>query len=113
MFLRSLSLLGALATSQAREAFHESLTLLPLPDGKLSVSFDFTTDFDNSAGFINTLTPPSLLLPLAYNNVSQLTISFVAGKWDQSRSGEIGPIQSEAGGGGGEIRGWLEDGQDR
>lgn len=108
-----LASLAVLGTALAGEAFHESLTLLPLPDGKLSVSFDFTTDFDDSAGFINTLTPPSLLLPLAYNSVSELTISFVAGKWDQLRSGEIGPIQSEAGGGGGEIRGWLKDGDDR
>jgi phosphatidylinositol glycan class T len=97
----------------AREAFHESLTLHPLPDGKLSVSFEFSTEFDNSAGFHNTLTPPSLLLPLAYNNVSELTISFVAGKWDQMRSGECGPLQTEAGGCGGEIRGWLKDGNDR
>jgi hypothetical protein len=94
-----LMLLGC-SQAQARESFHESLTLLPLPNGKLAVSFDFTTEFDM------TLTPPSLLLPLACNNVSELTISFVAGQWNQ------GPIQSEAGGGGGEIRGWLKDGDD-
>lgn len=60
----------------------------------------------------NQLTPPSLLLPLEQNNVSELTISFVAGKWDQTRSGESGPLQVEAGGGGGEVRGWLADGPD-
>jgi phosphatidylinositol glycan class T len=113
MVFRSLALLGLVAAAQARESFHESLTLFPLPDGKLSVSFDFTTDFDDNSGYINSLTPPALLLPLAYNNVSELTISFVAGKWDQLRSGEIGPTQNEAGGGGGEIRGWLKDGDDR
>lgn len=113
MIFRRWTLLGLIAGSRARENFHESLTVLPLPDGKLSVSFDFTTEFDNDAGFINTLTPPSLLLPLSYNNVSELTISFVAGHWDQGRSGESGPMQTEAGGGGGEIRGWLKDGIDR
>lgn len=112
MLLRSLGLLGILATTQAIESFHESLTLTPLPDGKLSVSFDFTTEFDASAGYDNLLTPPSLLLPLADNHVSELAISFVAGKWDQLRSGQIGPTQTEAGGGGGEIRGWLNDGED-
>lgn len=105
--------LALVGIALAKESFHEFLTLLPLPDGKLSVSFDFTTDFDDNAGYINTLTPPALLLPLAYNNVSELTISFVAGKWDQLRSGESGPAQNEAGGGGGEIRGWLKDGHDR
>lgn len=37
----------ALATgkSAADDTFHESLTLHPLPDGKLSVLFQFTTHF--------------------------------------------------------------------
>jgi phosphatidylinositol glycan class T len=114
MLLPAACLLLALGTSAA-ESYHESLTLHPLPDGKLSVSFDFTTYFEASDqfGYHNALTPPSLLLPLAYNEVSELTISFVTGKWDQKRSGESGPLQFEAGGGGGEIRGWLKDGQDR
>lgn len=30
----------------ASDTFHESLTLHPLPDGKLSVLFQFTTHFD-------------------------------------------------------------------
>lgn len=30
--------------------FHEELTLRPLPDGTLSVSFDFSTYFDQSSG---------------------------------------------------------------
>jgi len=100
------------AMGQSAEMFRESLTLMPLPDGRLSVLFEFETDFDKAAGLHNTLTPPSLLLPLAYNNVSELTISFAAGKWDPLRSGAMGPIQVEAGGGGGEIRGWLKDGDD-
>lgn len=31
-------------------SFHEELTLHPLPDGSLSVSFDFSTYFDGSSG---------------------------------------------------------------
>jgi phosphatidylinositol glycan class T len=34
------------AAAAARDTFHESLTLHPLPDGKLSVLFEFTTQFD-------------------------------------------------------------------
>lgn len=114
-----LSVASAKASQSPSESYHESLTLHPLPDGKLSVSFDFTTYFssppnqDEGIGHHNALTPPSLLLPLANNGVSEMTISFVAGKWDQKRSGEMGPLEVEAGGGGGEIRGWLKDGRDR
>lgn len=59
------------------------------------------------------LTPPSLLLPLEHNNVSELTVSFVAGQWDQRRSGEAGPLHYESGGGGGEVRGWLKSNGDK
>ncbi|CAD6583627.1 MAG: tetrahydrofolate synthase, partial [Tremellales sp. Tagirdzhanova-0007] len=101
------------SASSGINSFHESLTLHPTPDGKLSVLFEFTTYFTSprltsripQSHF--SLTPPSLLLPLERNNVSELTISFVAGQWDQLRSGESGPLHYEAGGGGGEVRGWL------
>jgi hypothetical protein len=59
------------------------------------------------------LTPPSLLLPLEHNNISELTVSFVAGQWDQRRSGEAGPLHYESGGGGGEVRGWLRSNGDK
>lgn len=108
------------------DSFHESLTLHPLPDGKLSVLFEFTTYFSspgrttsrsrrcvaNEASH-HSLTPPALLLPLQRNNVSELSISFVAGQWDSERSGEAGPLQLDAGGGGGEVRGWLRSGKDQ
>lgn len=49
--LDTLHLLGLAATVLAtgqrapEDTFHESLTLHPLPDGKLSVLFQFTTHF--------------------------------------------------------------------
>ena len=125
-------LIQASLASSSPESFHESLTLHPLPNGKLSVLFEFTTLFTSSrllstirevsvclhvvesegytAQSHHGLTPPSLLLPLEQNHVSELTISFVAGHWDQLRSGEAGALHYEAGGGGGEIRGWLRSG---
>lgn len=46
--------LGASALAAGRpDTFHESLTLHPLPDGQLSVLFQFTTQFslhNNAAG---------------------------------------------------------------
>lgn len=48
-----------------------------------------------------------LLLPLEKSDVSELTVSFRAGQWDQVRYGESGPLSYEAGGAGGEIRGWI------
>ncbi|KAK8854554.1 hypothetical protein IAR55_003293 [Kwoniella newhampshirensis] len=121
MLLSSLKLLlltPIYAAAISSDSFHESLTLHPLPDGKLSVLFEFTTYFTaaNPSSQIpqshHSLTPPSLLLPLQQNNVSELTISFVAGRWDQSRSSESGPLHHESGGGGGEVRGWLRDDMD-
>lgn len=53
------------------------------------------------------LTPPTLLLPLEKSNVSELTVSFTAGQWHTLRHGESGPLSYEAGGGGGEVRGWI------
>lgn len=122
----------ALTRAVPGDSFHESLTLHPLPDGKLSVLFEFTTyftartktgrtredksrihdvdaDASRSAQSHHSLTPPALLLPLERHNVSELTISFVAGQWDQRRSGEAGPLSYDTGGGGGEVRGWLRD----
>ncbi|WVQ95198.1 hypothetical protein IAU59_002292 [Kwoniella sp. CBS 9459] len=98
------------------ESFYESLTLRPLPDGRLSVLFEFTTYFgpssSSTSGSISqshhSLTPPALLLPLEQNNVSELTISFSTG-WDQSRTGLSGSAHYETSGGGGEVRGWLHD----
>jgi phosphatidylinositol glycan class T len=55
----------------------------------------------------HTLTPPTLLLPLEKTNVSELTVSFTSGQWHQLRHGESGPLTYEAGGGGGEARGWI------
>lgn len=46
----------ASATVSARDTFHESLTLHPLPDGKLSVLFEFTTHFDLHHGADRTRT---------------------------------------------------------
>jgi hypothetical protein len=57
----------------------------------------------------HSLTPPALILPLERNDVRELSISFVAGQWDQRRSGEAGPLCRDAGGGGGEVRGWLQN----
>lgn len=52
-FLSVLSIAG-LASSQPTnpppDTFHESLTLHPLPDGKLSVLFEFTTHFSLHGG---------------------------------------------------------------
>ncbi|WWC63591.1 uncharacterized protein I303_106196 [Kwoniella dejecticola CBS 10117] len=99
------------------DAFYESLTLHPLPDGRMSVLFEFETIFSSpgASGSIpqshHSLTPPALLLPLAANNVSELTISFTSG-WDQGRSSAAGLLNFESSGGGGEIRGWLKDGND-
>ncbi|BEI85142.1 hypothetical protein CcaverHIS002_0505430 [Cutaneotrichosporon cavernicola] len=101
------------AAVAARDTLHESLTLHPLPDGKLSVLFEFTTQFDLHHGEGSThqshhaLTPPGLLLPLERNNVSELTVSFTSGQWHARRHGEAGPLAYEAGGGGGSVRGWL------
>lgn len=36
--------------SLARSGFEEQLTLHPLSDGRISVSFDFVTHFDFNAG---------------------------------------------------------------
>lgn len=122
----------AVAHAAPGDSFHETLTLHPLPDGKLSVLFEFTTyftartkagktrayllnidmdiiDLGRLAQSHHSLTPPALLLPLERHNVSELTISFVAGQWDQRRSGEAGPLGYDTGGGGGEVRGWLRD----
>lgn len=120
--------IGVTAVRAAQDSFFESLTLHPLPDGKVSVLFEFTTYFSlssaarpgkllgwpsilTSAKFAahshHSLTSPSLLLPLAQQNVSELSISFVSGQWDQQRSGQSGPLHYSSGGGGGEIRGWL------
>ncbi|KAL7422530.1 Subunit of the glycosylphosphatidylinositol transamidase complex-like protein [Cryptotrichosporon argae] len=96
------------------DTFTESLTVRPLPDGRLSVAFEFTTAFElhgNHRASHHSLTPPALLLPLERNNVSELVISFSAGKWDE-RTGTAGPQVYEIGGGGGEVRGWLQDGAD-
>jgi phosphatidylinositol glycan class T len=43
--LRLLLLAASLAPVVLADAFRESLTLTPLPDGKLSVLFEFETDF--------------------------------------------------------------------
>ncbi|WWC90428.1 uncharacterized protein L201_005363 [Kwoniella dendrophila CBS 6074] len=99
------------------DAFSESLTLHPLPDGRMSVLFEFETTFSSSGTSSrisqshHSLTPPSLLLPLEKNNVSELTISFTSG-WDQARSSSSGLLNYESSGGGGEIRGWLKDSND-
>jgi phosphatidylinositol glycan class T len=116
----SIALLGFAYEAGAADAdsFRESLTLHPLPDGKISILFEFTTTFSIpqegsvSAQSHHSLTPPALLLPLQYNDVSELTISFVAGQWDQRRSGEAGPLHYQSGGGGGEVRGWLREAAD-
>ncbi|WWD19310.1 hypothetical protein CI109_103768 [Kwoniella shandongensis] len=114
--LRIIILAPIYAAAVSSSSFHESLTLHPLPDGKLSVLFEFTTYFTSESSSSSSiaqshhsLTPPSLLLPLEQNNVSELTVSFVAGRWDQSRSSESGPLHHESGGGGGEVRGWLRE----
>lgn len=39
------TVLAATASSTPPDEFHETLTLRPLPDGKLSVHFEFTTRF--------------------------------------------------------------------
>nr|ODN91950.1 phosphatidylinositol glycan, class T [Cryptococcus depauperatus CBS 7841] len=110
-----LLLLGTIAVA-GKNTFQESLTLHPLPDGKVSVLFEFTTRFfqDSFVSAIaqshHSLTPPSLLLPLRNNNVSELTISFVSGRWDQRRTSQLGLLQYSSGGGGGEVRGWMRNG---
>ncbi|OCF40715.1 hypothetical protein I317_05487 [Kwoniella heveanensis CBS 569] len=111
------------ASTTEQDAFYESLTLRPLPDGRLSVLFEFTTYFGSPASSSSSsisspipqshhsLTPPALLLPLEQNNVSELTISFSTG-WDQARTGISGSGHYETSGGGGEVRGWLYENQD-
>lgn len=37
-------------------------------------------------------------------------MSFTSGQWHARRHGESGPLAYEAGGGGAEVRGWLEAG---
>lgn len=126
--LAASSALGAtLALAAPPDTFHESLTLQPLPDGKLSVQFEFTTHFSlhtspgrtreastgsklTEAQSHHSLTSPSLLLPLEHNNVSELTVSFTSGQWHAHRHGEAGPLAYEAGGAGADVRGWLEAG---
>jgi phosphatidylinositol glycan class T len=57
------ALAAALSTSNS---FHEALTLHPLPDGKLSVLFEFTTYFASASTgsslreLLSTLLPSSL-----------------------------------------------------
>ena len=67
--------LVALGASTPQDTFHESLTLHPLPDGKLSVLFEFTTHFNlhkGSAGRTRKLASPrpqansSTIAPLAH-----------------------------------------------
>ncbi|ODO05758.1 hypothetical protein I350_04819 [Cryptococcus amylolentus CBS 6273] len=106
------------ALVSALDSFQESLTLHPLPDGKLSVLFKFTTYFtlsQPSSSSISqshhTLTPPSLFLPLQNLNISELTISFTSGRWDPHRSSLSGPLSYGSGGGGGEVRGWVRNGE--
>ena len=41
-------LASPLAAARGDDAFHESLTLHPLPDGKLSVLFEFSTYFTST-----------------------------------------------------------------
>ncbi|WVQ72702.1 hypothetical protein IAR50_002262 [Cryptococcus sp. DSM 104548] len=110
-------LILAPAFVSASDSFHESLTLHPLPDGKLSVLFEFTTYFTLSHPLSSisqshhALTPPSLLLPLQNRNISELTISFTSGRWDPHRSSLSGPLSYDSGGGGGEVRGWVRNGE--
>lgn len=75
---------------------HEPCTAIDTPEAARSHSH-------------HSLTPPSLILPLQQNNVSELSISFVAGRWDQYRTGRAGPLHHATGGEGGEIRGWLAE----
>ncbi|WVR09363.1 hypothetical protein IAU60_006429 [Kwoniella sp. DSM 27419] len=99
---------GQHSGSELGDSFHESLTLRPLPDGRLSVLFEFGTAFSAD----HTADHP-LLLPLRQNNVSELTISFASG-WDPLRTSSSGPSGYDVAGGGGEVRGWLrESTQDR
>lgn len=65
-----------------------------------------------SAQYHHSITPPSLLLPLQTNDISELSISFVAGRWDQRRSSQSGPLHYLSGGGGGEVRGWVRNGNE-
>lgn len=64
MSIRLLLLAAALAPAAFADVFRESLTLHPLPDGKLSVLFEFTTEFElprESAGeFRDPIAPPRL-----------------------------------------------------
>nr|XP_019044960.1 hypothetical protein I302_06876 [Kwoniella bestiolae CBS 10118]OCF23890.1 hypothetical protein I302_06876 [Kwoniella bestiolae CBS 10118] len=124
MLLSSLRLLllapiyaAAVSQHDHEDAFSESLTLHPLPDGRTSVLFQFETTFSSprlSSSIPqshHSLTPPSLLLPLETNNVSELTISFTSG-WDSTRFSSAGLMNYDSSGGGGEIRGWLRDSHD-
>ncbi|KIR28270.1 phosphatidylinositol glycan, class T [Cryptococcus deuterogattii 99/473] len=122
MLLSSLKLLlftpVLLAAGHSPNSFHESLTLHPLPDGKLSVLFEFTTYFTQTKStssipqYHHSVTPPSLLLPLQTCNISEISISFVSGRWDQRRTSQSGPLHYLSGGGGGEVRGWVRNGNE-
>ena len=53
------------------------------------------------------LAPPSLLLPLQHNNVSEMHLSLVTGRWKAEQWGQ--PQHSEIGGTGAELRAWFRD----
>lgn len=46
----SSAVLASAGPTSPQDAFHEVLTLQPLPDGKLSVLFEFTTHFSLHKG---------------------------------------------------------------
>ena len=53
------------------------------------------------------LAPHSLLLPLQHNNVSEMHLSLVTGRWKAEQWGQ--PQHSEIGGTGAELRAWFRD----
>jgi len=111
----------------AGQRYSEELTLRPLPDGKMSLLFDFRIEapsgmlIDESSLAHTCLTstvlptasehfrlaPPSLLLPLQHNNVSEMHLSLVTGRWKTNQWGQ--PQHPEVAGTGAELRAWFRD----
>ncbi|KAJ9125751.1 hypothetical protein QFC24_002535 [Naganishia onofrii] len=98
----------ALPATTHHDSYDERLIFRPLADGKVSILFNFHIKASNVTAH-HSVTPPTLTLPLQRNGVSELHLSFVAGRWQHERWGQ--PIHSEVGGTGAEMRAWIRGSQ--
>ncbi|KAJ9102378.1 hypothetical protein QFC21_002778 [Naganishia friedmannii] len=95
-------------TTNHHVSYDERLIFRPLADGKISILFNFHIRASNVTAH-HSVTPPTLILPLQRNGVSELHLSFVAGRWQHERWGQ--PIHPEVGGTGAEMRAWIRGSQ--